>query len=90
MDEKAPKQSNNIIVSKLNLNTALKVQRIIDDLINTLDFRQSEIAGSDILSCIVSVGFLKVKLKVNKKSVDPRPGFNAYLFAFRWIPTSKI
>ena len=39
MDEKGPEQSNNNIVLKLNLNTALKVQRIIDDLINTLDFR---------------------------------------------------
>ena len=68
MDEKAPEQSNNNIVLKFNLNTALKVRRIIDDLINTLDFRHKlEIAVSDTLSSIVSVGFLKVKLKVNKK-----------------------
>ena len=87
MDEKGPEQSNNNIVSKINLNTALKVRRIIDDLINMLDFRhKSEIAVSDILSSIVSVGFLKVKPKVNKKS-KPRP--IAYLFAFRWIPNTK-
>ena len=70
MDEKGPEQSNNNIVLKLNLNTALKVRRIIDDLINTLDFRhKSEIAVSDILSSIyiVPVAFLKVKPKVNKK-----------------------
>ena len=40
----------------------LKVRRIIDDLIFTLEFRnKSEIAVSDRL-----MGFLKVKLKVNK------------------------
>ena len=51
MDEKGPEQSNNNIVLKLNLNTALKVRRIIDDLINTLHFRhKSEIAVSDLLS----------------------------------------
>ena len=67
MDEK--EQSNNYIVSKINLNTALKVLRIIDDLINTLDFHhKSEIAVSDMLGSIVSVGFLKVKPKVNKKN----------------------
>ena len=45
MDEKGPEQSNNNIVLKPNLNTALKVRRIKDDLINTLDFRhKSEIA----------------------------------------------
>ena len=81
MDEKNPEQSNNNIVSKINLNTAWKVRRIIDDLINTLDFQhKSEKAVSDILSSIVSVGFLEVKPKVNKKS-EPRP--IAYLFAFR-------
>ena len=77
MDEKGPEQSNNNIVLKLNLNTVLKVQRIIDDLINTLDFRhKSEIAVSDILSSIyiVPVAFLKVKPKVKKKS-EPRPCF---------------
>ena len=71
MDEKGPEQSNNNIVLKLNLNTALKVRRIIDDLINTLDFRhKSETAVSDILSSIyiyiVPMAFLKVKPKVNK------------------------
>ena len=50
MDENGPEQLNNNIVLKLNLNTALKVQRIIDDLINTL--HKSEIAVSDILSSI--------------------------------------
>ena len=51
MDEKGTEQSNNNIILKLNLNTALKVRRIIDDLINTLDFRhKSEIVVSDILS----------------------------------------
>ena len=77
MDEKGPEQSNNNIVLKLNLNTALMVRRIIDDLINTLGFRhKSEIAVSDILSSIyiVPVAFLKVKPKVNKKS-EPKPGF---------------
>ena len=43
---------------------------------------KSEIVVSDILSSIVSVCFLKVKPKVNKKSGEPRPGFIAYLFAF--------
>ena len=38
MDEKGLEQSNNNNVLKLNLNTALKIRRIIDDLINTLDF----------------------------------------------------
>ena len=69
MDEKGPEQSNNNIVLKLDLNTALKVGRIIDDLINTLDYQhKSEIAVSDILSSIyiVPVGFLIVKPKVNK------------------------
>ena len=47
MGEKAPVESNNII-SSLNFDTALKVQRIIDEsLINTLDFRNKlEIAVS--------------------------------------------
>ena len=46
-----------------------------------LDFqKKSEIAVSDIHSSIVSVGFLKVKLKVNKNSRELRPGFIAYLF----------
>ena len=70
MDEKGPEQSNKNIVLKLNLNTALKVRRIINDLINMLDFRRkSEIAVSDILSSIyiVPVAFLIVKPKVNKK-----------------------
>ena len=87
VDDKGPEQSNNNIVLKLKLNTALKVRRIIDDLINTLDFPyKSEIAVSDILSSIyiVSVGFLKVKPKVNKKS-EPRPSFIADLFAFRLV-----
>ena len=87
MDEKSPEQSNNNIVLKLNLNTALKVRRIIDDLMNMLDFQhKSEIAVSDILSSIyiVPVGFLKL----NKKT-EPRPGFIANLFAFRWIPNTK-
>ena len=91
MDEKGPEQSNNNIVLKLNLNTALKVLRIIDDFINKLDFQhKSQIAVSDILSSIyiVPVGFLKVKPKVNKKS-EPRPGFIADLFACRWIPNTK-
>ena len=40
----------------------------------------SDIVVSDILSSIyiVSVGFLKVKTKVNKKS-EPRPGFIAVI-----------
>ena len=91
MDEKGQEQSNNNIILKLSLNTALKVRRIIDDLITLLDFRHKlEIAVSDILSsiCIVSVSFLKVKPKVSKKS-EPRPGFIADLFAFRWIPNTK-
>ena len=78
MDEKGPEQSNNNIVLKLDLNTALKVRRIIDDLINTLDYRhKSEITVSDILSSIyiVPVAFLKVKAKVKKKESEPRPGF---------------
>ena len=71
MDEKGPEQWDNNIVVKLNLNTALKVRGIIDDLINTLDFRHKlEIAVSDILSSIlyiVPVAFLRVKKKVNQK-----------------------
>ena len=47
----------------------------------------SEIAVSDILSSIVSVGFLKVKPKVNKRP-EPRL-IIAYLFAFRLIPNTK-
>ena len=91
MDEKSREQSNNNFVFQLNLNTALKVRRIINDLINTLYFRHKlEIAVSDILNniYIVPVAFLKVKPKVNKKS-EPRPAFNADLFAFRWIPNTK-
>ena len=70
MDEKGPEQSNNNIVLKLNLNTVLKVRRIIDNLINTFEIlHKSIIAVSDILSSIyiVPVAFLKVKPKVNKK-----------------------
>ena len=49
MGEKALEQSNKII-SYLNLNNALGVGRIIDYLINALDFQnKSEIAVSDIL-----------------------------------------
>ena len=49
-----------------------------------LNFQKKlEIAVSDILSSIVSVGFLKVKPKANKKSEEPRPGFIAYLFFFQ-------
>ena len=80
MAEKGPEQSNYNIVLKLNLNTALKVRRIIDDSINTLDFRhKSEIAVSDILSSIYCVSGLS----------KPRPGFIADLFAFRGIPNTK-
>ena len=43
------------VISKFNLNTVLKVGRIIDDWINTFDFQnKSDIAVSDILSSIVS------------------------------------
>ena len=82
-------------------NTALKVRRIIDDLINTLDFRnKSEIAVSDILSSIVSGLFESetesnhrfkehFKYQVNIKSGETSHSFIAYLFAFRWIPNTK-
>ena len=58
----------------------------IDDMINTLDFRnKSEIA--------VSGGFLKVKPKVNKKYQEKlaQVWFHC-LFAFRWIgyPIQKL
>ena len=73
---KGPEQSNNNIVLKLNLNTALKVRRIIDDLIKTMDVRhKSEIAVSHILISIyiVPVAFLKVKPKVNKTNQNLGP-----------------
>ena len=48
-------KSKRIILSRNNLNTALKVRIIIDDLINALDSRNKlEIAVSDILNSIVS------------------------------------
>ena len=50
-------------------------------LINMLDFRNK----SQIAVAVLSVGFLKVKPKVNKKSGN----FIAYLFAFRWILNTK-
>ena len=56
------------------------VQRIEDDLIDTLDFRNKlEIAISDVL--ILPVCFQKVKPKVNKKSGETRIGFIAYLLS---------
>ena len=56
------------------------VQRIKDDLIDTLDFRSKlEIAISDIL--IMPVFFPKVKPKVSKKSGETRSGFIAYLLS---------
>ena len=76
MDEKGPGQSNNNIVLKLNLNTVLKIRRIIDDLINTLDFRhKTEIVVSDILSSIyiVPVAFLKMKPGSKQKNQNLGP-----------------
>ena len=56
------------------------VQRIEDDLIDTLDFRNKlEIAISDVL--ILPVCFQKGKPKVNKKSGETRPSFIAYLLS---------
>ena len=56
------------------------VQRIEDDLIDMLDFRNKlEIAISDVL--ILPVCFQKVKPKVNKKSGETGPGFIAYLLS---------
>ena len=57
----------------------LVVQRIEDDLIDMLDFRNKlEIAISVI---ILPVCFQKLKPKVNKKSGETRPGFIAYLLS---------
>ena len=56
------------------------VRRIKGDLIDTLDFpNKLQIAISDTL--ILPVCFLKVKLKVNKKSGETRPAFIAYLLS---------
>ena len=86
MDEKGPEQSNNSIVLKHNLNTALKVRRIIDYLINTLDFRNLlEIAISDLLSSIVLVNFESE----NESKQKIRPVFISDLFAFRWKPITQ-
>ena len=64
------------------------IQRIKDELIDTLDFRNKlEIAISDIL--MLQVCFQKVKPKVNKKSGETRPGFIAYLLSDRY-PIQKI
>ena len=64
------------------------VWRIKDDLIDTLVFRNKyEIAISDIL--ILPVCFLKVKPKVNKKIKRNKARFHC-IFAFRWIPNTKI
>ena len=64
-----------------NSNTSLVVQRIKDELIDTLDFRNKlEIAISAIL--ILQVCFLKVKPKVNKKVRRNKARFH-FLFAFR-------
>ena len=58
----------------------LVVQRIKDDLIDTLDFQSKlEIAISDIL--ILPACFPKVKSKVNKTSGETRSGFVAYLLS---------
>ena len=64
-----------------NSNTSLVVQRIKDELIDTLDFRNKlEIAISAIL--ILQVCFLKVKPKVNKKVRRNKARFH-FSFAFR-------
>ena len=70
MDEKGAEQSNNYIVLKLDLNTAVKVRRIIDDLINTLDFQHmSEIAVSDILSSIIAASGLSESETESKQKI---------------------
>ena len=70
MDEKGAEQSNNNIVLKLDLNTAVKVRRIIDDLINTLDFQHmSEIAVSDILSSIIAASGLSESETESKQKI---------------------
>ena len=60
----------------------LVVRRIIDELIDTLDFlNKLEIAISAIL--ILQVCFLKVKPKVNKKSQEKQGPVSLLKFAFR-------
>ena len=70
MDEKGAEQWNNNIVLKLDLNTAVKVRRIIDDLINTLDFQHmSEIEVSDILSSIIAASGLSESETESKQKI---------------------
>ena len=74
-------QSNQIkFYHTSTLNTTLGVQRIIDDLINMLDFQsKSEIAVSDILSSIVSRLSESETESKKKISVGTRPVFIANL-----------
>ena len=69
----------------------MKVSRIIDDLINTLDFQnKSEIAVSGVLKQYwqwVSESETESKPKNQKKLAQAR--FHC-LFAFRWIPNTKL
>ena len=50
---------------------------------------KSEIAVSDIVSSIVS-GLSESETESKQKSGETRPSFIAYLFAFRWIPNTKL
>ena len=72
-----PEQSNKIYHTS-TLNTSLGVQRIIDDLINMLDFQsKSKIGVSDILSSFVSRLSESETESKKKKSVGTRPVFVA-------------
>ena len=69
------------------------IQRIKDELIDTLDFRNKlEIAISDILASVLSESETESK----QKSGETRPGFIAYLLSDRYsiqkieIPNSKF
>ena len=69
-----------------NSNTASVVQRIKDELIDTLNFRNKlEIAISDIL-----IFFLESETESKEeKSGEARPGFIAYLLSDRY-PIQKL
>ena len=82
MGEKALEQLNNIIT---NSNTALVVRRIKYELIDTLDFRNSDLIYTNIAS-VLSESETESK---QKKSGETRPSFIAYLLSDRY-PIQKI
>ena len=88
MGEKVPEQSNNT-VSLLNYDTALKVRRITNDLINMLDFRNKlEIAVSDILGSIVS-GLSENESKNKQKNQEKLGRFHCLFICFQMATQNK-